>query len=240
MVRSLTKRCELLFVIPWSTYLTQTIRALVFDLDGTLIDSRRDIAQAVNYALSTDGREPLPEEVIATFVGDGAATLIARAANLPPESAELRALLNTFRAYYTAHATVHTKLYPTVLETLERLLESPYGVALCTNKPRQTTDRVLANLGLERYFDLTVCADDLPHKKPHPGPLLHIAHQLSTTPDHLVMIGDGPQDVECGRSAGARTVGVTYGIKPLAEVMGANPEVLIDSLDEVLRLFPWS
>jgi phosphoglycolate phosphatase-like HAD superfamily hydrolase len=112
-------------------------------------------------------------------------------------------------------------------------------VALNTNKPRITTDRVLAELDFTNFFHATVCADDLSHKKPHPEPLFHLARQLAVHPTELVMIGDGPQDVYCGKAAGARTVGVTYGIKSAAEVGASHPDFLIDTIAEVLTLFPW-
>jgi 2-phosphoglycolate phosphatase len=215
--------------------LTQSIRALVFDLDGTLIDSRGDIAAAVNHTLSTSGRDTLSERTIASFVGDGASKLLQRATGLVPEAPEFERLLTLFRAYYTAHATIFTQLYPNVRETLSTLTQLPFKLALCTNKPRMTTDRVLFELDLSRYFEVVVCADDLPFQKPHPAPLLHIAERLGVLPSEIVMIGDGPQDVNCGKAAGARTVGVTYGIKGAADVAAAGPDELIDGIDGIWR-----
>ncbi len=211
------------------------IRTVVFDLDGTLIDSRRDIAAAVNYTLTNSGRTALSESVIASFVGDGAAALVQRATGLEPGAPELGRLLDDFRTFYTAHATVFTQVYPGVRETLIELDGSAYSVALCTNKPRATTERVLLELDLGRHFEVVVCADDLPVKKPDPGPLLHIAKRLGVMPHEMVMVGDGPQDVNCGKAAGARTVGVTYGIKNREEVAAAEPDALIDGLPEILE-----
>lgn len=210
-----------------------SLRAVVFDLDGTLIDSRHDIAEAVNHTLVSSGRTALPLETVASFVGDGAITLIQRATGLETDDPELTRLHDRFRAYYTAHATEYTEVYPGVRETLVRLSRTSLHVALCTNKPRQTTERVLDELELERFFDVVVCADDLPFKKPHPGPLLHIAERLAVHPSECVMVGDGPQDVLCGKAAGALTLGVTYGIKPATEVAAAGPDALIHSIDEV-------
>lgn len=215
------------------------VRALVFDLDGTLIDSRRDITHAVNHVLVSSGRSPLPEAQIASYVGDGAFTLMQRATGLARLDPELAVLHAQFRAYYTAHPATHTLVYPSVRETLSSLSTSHYRVALCTNKPRATTDRVLDALELTRFFAVTVCADDLAHQKPHPEPLLHIAKTLQLQPHELAMIGDGPQDIECGKAAGAITVGVTYGIRPVTEVLASHPDHLVDSLGEVLELFPW-
>lgn len=215
--------------------MNRPIRAVVFDLDGTLIDSRGDIAAAVNHTLLASGRAALSEATIASFVGDGAVTLLCRATGLSATTPEFGELLGRFREYYTHHATVFTRTYPGVHETLEQLSHSAFRVALCTNKPRVATDRVLFELDITRYFEVVVCADDLPFQKPHPGPLLHIAERLAVHPTECVMIGDGPQDVNCGKAASARTVGVTYGIKGPSEVTAAGPDMLIDSIDEIWR-----
>lgn len=210
-----------------------SLRAVVFDLDGTLIDSRHDIAAAVNHTLVSSGRAPLPLDVVASFVGDGAIAMIQRATQLEQTDPEFALLHDRFRAYYTAHATDYTEVYPGVRETLVRLSRTNLRVALCTNKPRQTTERVLDELELERFFEVVVCADDLAFKKPHPAPLLYIAERLAVQPHECVMVGDGPQDVLCGRAAGALTLGVTYGIKPAHEVSAAGPDALLHSLDDL-------
>lgn len=213
-----------------------TLRGLVFDLDGTLIDSRGDITRAVNHVLKSSGRAPLPLTTVASFVGDGAVVLIQRATRLDSNDPELARLCESFCDYYANHATEHTLVYPGVRETLEKLRSSPYRVALCTNKPRIITDRVLEELELLQYFEATVCADDLPFKKPHPAPLLEIARQLNLNANELVMIGDGSQDVLCGKAAGARTVGVTYGLKPKEEVLSCKPDHVVHTFADVLTL----
>lgn len=213
-----------------------TVRGLVFDLDGTLIDSRGDITRAVNHVLECSGRAALPLTTVTSFVGDGAAVLMQRATQLEPSDTELERLCESFRDYYAAHATEHTLVYPGVRETLNKLRTSPYRVALCTNKPRVITNRVLEELHLLQYFEATVCADDLPFKKPHPAPLLEVARKLDLNASELVMIGDGPQDILCGKAAGAHTIGVTYGIKPKDEVIACNPDHVIDSFEDVMKL----
>lgn len=213
--------------------MNRPIRAIVFDLDGTLIDSRGDIAAAVNHVLVGSGRRAIPESTIASFVGDGASVLLERATGLLPSSPEFEGLLSNFRSYYTSHATVFTQVYPGVRATLSKLQDLPFRLALCTNKPRVTTDRVLFELGLVHYFEAVVCADDLPFRKPHPAPLLYIAEQLGVQPTEIVMIGDGPQDVNCGKAAGALTIGVTYGIKGAEEVTAAGPDMLVNAIDGI-------
>ncbi|MFO7179370.1 MAG: phosphoglycolate phosphatase [Pseudomonadota bacterium] len=211
------------------------IRGLVFDLDGTLIDSRTDIARAANHALARHGFPELPESTIALYVGDGARTLMARAAALAPEDPRLTPLHAEFLRYYTAHPVVSTRVIPGAARALEALF-SRYPLAVCTNKPRVTTERVLALLDLERYFQVVVAGDDLAVRKPDPGPVLHIAERLGVPPRDLVVVGDGAQDVLAGRAAGAHTVGVRGGIQGDARLIDAGPDVLLDDLSELPEL----
>jgi len=213
---------------------------IVFDLDGTLIDSRLDIAHAANHALGVHGFAQLSPEEIATFVGDGARPLLARAARIELEAPELDGLLASFLEYYTAHPVDHTVILPGVELALRALSRLP--LALCTNKPRVTTNAVLANLRLPVEFQVVVASGDLPKMKPDPLPLLHIAERLGLQPSELVMVGDGPQDIACARAAGARGVGVEGGILHRARLLAAEPHAMLDSLADlpplIERWFP--
>ena len=153
---------------------------VVFDLDGTLIDSRFDIAAAANHALATLGFRTLSVSEIASYVGDGARPLLARAAQLGPEATELEPLLAAFLSYYAAHPTDHTLLSLGASEALAELHHLP--LALCTNKPRSITDAVLSNLRLAAAFTVVVGGGDLPRAKPDPLPLQHIAEKLGLNP----------------------------------------------------------
>jgi len=209
-------------------------QAVVFDLDGTLIDSRSDIAAAANHMLDAHGYRQLPADAIASYVGDGARLLVARCTGLSEDAPELDALLKTFLEYYTRHPTDQTRFMPATLETLDALATVP--LAICTNKPRRTTDAVLAALGLLPRFAVVVAGGDFPQKKPQPEPLLHIARRLELDPRGLVIVGDGPQDVECGRAVGARTVGVEGGIIPRERLVAARPDELLPSLGHLPAL----
>ncbi len=212
-----------------------TVRlGIVFDLDGTLIDSRADIANAANHALAAQGRATLTPAEIAGYVGDGARLLMARAARLEPESAELEALLASFLAYYTAHPTDHTLLIPGAHEALAQLSHLP--LALCTNKPRAVTDAVLAQLRLPAKFRVVVAGGDLPKNKPDPLPLQHIAKLLSLNPSELVMVGDGAQDIRCAKAAGARSVGVDGGMQASDLMLEAKPDVFLRTLADLPRV----
>ncbi|HLV21815.1 MAG TPA: HAD-IA family hydrolase [Polyangiaceae bacterium] len=207
------------------------VRAVVFDLDGTLIDSRLDIAHAANAALVRAGRTALDPAEIATYVGDGARRLMQRAARVAADDPGLDRLLEDFLRAYEAAATPHTHRMPGAERALTALAHLP--LAVCTNKPRRTTDIVLGELGLGPHFRAVVAGGDLPVHKPDPAVLRHTAALLGVEPAELVMVGDGPQDVECGRAVAARTVGVKGGIVPLERLVAAEPDVLLDSLAEL-------
>ncbi len=211
------------------------VELLAFDLDGTLVDSRLDIAEATNHALRATGRSPLSVEEIAGYVGDGARPLLSRAARVGETAPELEPLLAVFLEYYTAHATTHTSLMPHAREVLEELGRE-HALVLVTNKPRQTTDAVLRELDLARYFRGVSAGGDLPQKKPDPEPLLVLTRALGVAPAEVVVVGDGPQDIECGRAAGARTVGVRSGILPEARLLASRPDWVIDDLGELPAL----
>jgi 2-phosphoglycolate phosphatase len=212
----------------------RALRGVVFDLDGTLIDSRGDIAASTHYALAAHGFPLIPRSLLLTYVGDGARRLLARSAELAPEDPRLDALVTTFIDYYTAHPLDHTVL----CRGAERALGACRDllVALCTNKPRVTTERVLAGLDLDRYFRVVIAGGDLPQSKPDPLPILHIASELGLEPAELAVVGDGAQDVLAGRAAGARTVGLTDSIQPSERIRAANPDVLLDSLEQLPAL----
>jgi len=209
--------------------------AIAFDLDGTLIDSRGDIVAAVNHALIKTHRAPLPATVIVRFVGDGARSLCARAAQLPESSDEVGHLVQLFEEYYNAHPLDFTRWAPGAQEALDTFAEEMPDLALgiVTNKQRSTTEAVLAALGIRTRFRAVVAGGDLPEKKPAPGPLLHLAKQLRATPETLVMVGDGPQDIECASRAGVRSVGVDSGFCSHERLLLARPDVLLRSLTEL-------
>ena len=204
---------------------------VVFDLDGTLIDSRQDIAESANHALAEHGLPTLSVSEIASYVGDGARPLLARAARLAPDAPALDALLLTFLAYYAEHPTDHTLLLPGVQEALTQLSHLP--LALCTNKRRAITDAVLANLRLPVRFQVLVGGGDLPKSKPDPLPLLHIAERLGLTPAELVMVGDGAQDIACAKAAGAHSIGVEGGIQGQEQMLLAGPDFVVKTLAEL-------
>lgn len=207
----------------------RSLQCVVFDLDGTLIDSCADIAAALNHTLTTLGRPTLSLANVSRYIGDGALELVRRGLQLASDDPRLHSAHATFLAYYAEHPVVHTCAYDGVFATLQQL---QCRKALCTNKPRVITERVLEKLGLQEHFVSVVCGDDLATKKPSPEPLFHIARSVDVSPSTLVMVGDGAQDIRSGQAAGALTVGVSYGLHPEA-MRDANPDYVIDDLREL-------
>jgi phosphoglycolate phosphatase len=205
---------------------------IVFDLDGTLVDSSRDLANAVNAALRRiDPSAPtLALEVIRSFIGSGARNLVARSlvhagVALPPADA-----LPVFLEEYERRLTEHTRFYPGVEDTLDRLSEHP--LAVLTNKPGDMSRRILEALGAGARFFRVYGGGDLPSRKPDPDGLLRLMAEAMATPRTTVMVGDSAIDVQTGRAAGARTVGVRYGFDP-ESLVSQPPDTFFDRLEEL-------
>lgn len=205
--------------------------ALLFDLDGTLVDSKRDIADAVCAALAAVGRAPLPIETIVPMIGDGARALIARA--LGPDAADaalLERTLSCFQQAYADRPCVHTTLMPGAGKALAiEVLR-----AVVTNKPRAITQLVLESLGIASAFGALYAGGDGP-LKPAPDGVLTAAKALGVPVSQAWLVGDGPQDVLAGRAAGCFTVAVP-GIAQRSRVLAAQPHVVLGSLEELPAL----
>lgn len=207
---------------------------VIFDLDGTLIDSRQDLAASANRTLASHGLPTRTTEELVSFVGDGARMLVARAAGCPTDAPHLDTLVAAFLTDYEQHAVVQTTLLPGAARLLEEL--SPRrAVALCTNKPRRATLAVLRGLGVEQRFHVVVCGDDFAERKPSPVPLQQICQGLRLRATDAVMVGDGVQDIHAARAAGITSVGV-LGMGSHEELRRAAPDHLIQSLWELSSL----
>jgi 2-phosphoglycolate phosphatase len=210
--------------------------ALLFDLDGTLVDSRRDIAAACNAARAAHGLAPLPFEAILAMVGDGARALVARAFDREAfdgagDDAIVDAGLATFKASYLAHPSVHTVLLPGVRAVLEDAAAAKLPCAVITNKPRDVTLLVLDALGIGLFFQAIWGGGDGP-LKPSPASVLDVAARLGAPVTSAWMIGDGPQDIGAGKAAGCFTVGVP-GIAEREKLVASGPDLVCDSVVEL-------
>jgi phosphoglycolate phosphatase len=210
------------------------ITAVLFDLDGTLIDSLPDLAAAVNRLLAAEGRPPLPDDAVKVMVGDGAGTLVERAfaarGGLP--GPEVSPFLARFLADYEPRAAELTRPWPGVVETLETLKSLGLKLAVCTNKPSRATAEVLAALGLAGYFDVVVGGDDAPALKPDPVHVLVTLERLGVSAGQAAMIGDSLNDVLAAQAAGVPAVVVSFGYcRGPAVELGA--EVVIDDFRDL-------
>lgn len=220
---------------------SHSIRLVIFDLDGTLIDSRLDLVHAVNAALRHIGRPELPEDVIASYVGDGAPVLIQRAlGGEVVDEATVRKGLEFFLSYYREHKLDHTTVYPGIAEALAAIQNSANGnprkLAVLSNKPVIPSRAIVEALGLGRFFSQVYGGNSFASKKPDPEGARKLLHEYGVTPQHAVMIGDSHVDMHTGHNAGMYTVGVTYGFAPhtLTEEL---PDVLVDSPGELAAIF---
>ncbi len=207
-------------------------RLLVFDLDGTLVDSKVDLANAVNVALESFDLPPLPHTMIYSYVGDGATTLIRRA--LPPEKADLLPeVLDRFLAYYGRHLLDTTRPYPGVVGAL-RKWAGIYRMAVLTNKGVAMTREILSGLSLDGYFFAVRGGDSFGTKKPDPEGMLHILREAGVAAEEAIMIGDSRNDVLAGKAAGTVTCGVAYGLG-VSGFAGDPPDFTVDRFPDLFR-----
>ena len=204
--------------------------AVAFDLDGTLVDSRLDIAAACNHVLVGAGRAPLDPAVIATFVGDGVRALLSRAFAMPLDGPGLGELERAFVDRYAAHPVEQTTWMPGALAVLDDLRRMP--LAVVTNKARPIAVAVLAALDATRRFAFVFAGGDGP-MKPRPEPVLATARGLGVPADALWVVGDGDQDLLAARAAGAVAIAVLGGFVPEERLRAAEPDAVLRSLTEL-------
>jgi phosphoglycolate phosphatase len=211
------------------------VALVVFDLDGTLVDSSRDLAAALNETLGRlrPGTPALSLEAVRSMIGDGALKLVERALRASGLSEAPREVLPVYFDCYRPRLLDQTHLYPGVLEALEALASR--HLAVLTNKPGDFSRAILEGLGVARFFRRIYGGGDLPAKKPDPIGLQRLLAEAGATPFQAVMVGDSAIDVRTGRAAGVRTVGVRYGFDPEG-LRREAPDLLVDDLRELIAL----
>ena len=216
----------------------EKIKLLLFDLDGTLIDSEKDLAASVNAMLRHFGRKELPLEVIDTYIGDGAPMLIRRALGDPAHAAIVQEALNFFLLHYREHKLDTTLPYPGIPEALQQASHGNWHtrkMAVLTNKPVRASRDIVAGLGLSKYFFQTYGGNTFETKKPDPLGAQTLMREAGAETYETVMIGDSEVDVLTARNANLWSIGVTYGFAPHT-LERTHPDILVDTVDELARV----
>ncbi len=209
------------------------IQLVIFDLDGTIVDSLGDLTDATNHMLFVMGREKLSGEAVRKLIGQGARRLVERAMpDAPPP--EVEHALDLFLSYNAAHIVDKTRLYPGVRETLTALHNSRCRLAVISNKNVALCQKVMDTLGVKDFFDIVMGVDTMPFRKPSPEPIVKLLRDFFVSPANAVIIGDSINDVAAGKAAGVVTVGCTYGYGELSELEEAD--YLVGSFTELLDL----
>ncbi|OZG70930.1 phosphoglycolate phosphatase [Hahella sp. CCB-MM4] len=217
-------------------------RLALFDLDGTLVDSVPDLADAIDYSLAGLGYSPAGEGLVRLWVGNGAPMLVKRAlahtlsltsTEAVPEEVYQEAY-QRFLDHYQQHFANRTVLYSGTLDLLRHWHEQGITIGLITNKPGQFTGPLCQELGISRYFSVMLSGDTLPVKKPDPMPLLHACRELGIPTSETIMIGDSVHDLNAARAADISAVCVSYGYNHGADICESGPDLLVDSLAELL------
>lgn len=215
---------------------------IIFDFDGTLIDSVPDLTLAVNKMLSFYNLKPLSLEGVTPFVGNGVKVLVERVLKqaLPSEkiTKELfEEALEIYSSAYRAALCVDTYLYSGVLETLNYLHNKGYTMVICTNKPFEFIEPILDELSIKQFFKYWIGGDSLPEKKPDAKPLLHLADQINIEVKKCIMIGDSKNDILAAQNAGMDSIGLSYGYNYNEHISEYNPTQVVDKFADLQSLF---
>lgn len=217
-------------------------KLILFDLDGTLVDSARDLALAVNHMLQRLGRETFDPEIIRSWVGNGAQTLVKRGLSGSSEIDEdiehelFEEALDIFLDFYANNLCVETISYPNVVGTLKNLKNQGYRLALVTNKPYDFIAPLLEGLEMNGLFELCLGGDSLEKKKPHPMPLLHVCERLGVDASECVMVGDSKNDILAAKAAKMHSIGVTYGYNYNEPISVYQPEYVVEEFSAIAQL----
>jgi phosphoglycolate phosphatase len=209
------------------------IGLLIFDLDGTLVDTLDDIAASLNHTLLLLGRQALGRDQVRQLIGDGVRTLLLRALN--GNETRLPEALTLYKEHHRRNQTAHSKLYPGVHETLEHFKGLP--LALISNKSSAFIGPLLESLGIDRYFVSVIGADQGLPLKPAPDALLSVMAERGVLKERTVMVGDGTTDMEAGKAAGVITCAAAYGFRSEPELLQCGPDHIIHDIRELKELF---
>lgn len=207
------------------------VKLILFDLDGTLVDTSLDITNAINYAIKPCNITPISPQKTISLVGEGITRLMEKIIenNMQQQTIDRDKLVKSFLDYYSEHLLDNTTIYPKVRESLAEL--RGYKKAVISNKRENLSIKLLEGLDLLKYFDLVIGSDTTAERKPSPLPIFYALSKLNISNKESVIVGDSVFDIEAGKSAGIRTIGVTYGYRPAESLRDAD--FLIASIDEL-------
>ena len=219
--------------------MSRPCRLFLFDLDGTLIDSREDIVRAVDAVMIRMALPPPSPADVIRLVGDGIEPLIERVlfkvTGVDPDPLQVSTGVKLILEEYRRHLIGTTSLYPGVRETLNAMHSAELG--LISNKPEELCKRILAAFDLADRFCVVLGGDSLPRRKPDPAPLVNAMSRCGIAPAETVMVGDSPADIIAGKAAGAATCGVSYGFRSREELQAAGSDVIIDRFEDLPQHF---
>jgi phosphoglycolate phosphatase len=213
------------------------IETVLFDLDGTLIDSRADLTSSVNHALRTIGRPTRTEAEVVPHVGNGLGMLLSAIIG-PVQESILKQATDAFVAHYDEHCVDETTLYEGVLPTINAL-RAKTRLGVVTNKPRGFAVKILEKLDVGDIISVVIGGDTLPERKPHPAPLLRAVKDLGGLVASTLVVGDGIQDIKAGQAAGSRTCVARYGYGFSKELLEMKPDYTIQTFDELKEIVLW-
>ncbi len=213
----------------------EVVHLAIFDLDGTLVDSKDDLANSVNATLQWLGMPALDHETVASYVGNGAPVLMRRALGEQASEADVTRALEYFLNHYQAHVLDRTRPYPGIPEALEQLRREGVLMAVLTNKPVRMSGRILEGLGLRDYFQRLYGGNSFERKKPDPIGVETLLNELRVERGEAIMVGDSAVDVRTARNAGIRIIGVTYGFQP-DSFEADPPDEIIDQAEDIPRV----
>ncbi len=205
------------------------MKLVIFDLDGTLVDSKLDLVHSVNATRELMKLPPISDELVASYVGNGAPILIRRVLGPSASEEDIQRALEYFLAYYREHMLDNTRLYPGVRNALDSLLEAGAKMAVLTNKPVRFSRSLVEGLGLAGHFFQVYGGNSFEQKKPHPIGVEALLEESGLGRDRTIMVGDSAVDIRTARNAGVKSCGVSYGFQP-GGFLEDPPDILVDNL----------